>query len=83
MTARRSLSVFALAVVLSSGALLAGQSQPVLHVKGFGQRIGSSTTEFQPSTPVEVLITRFSTDAEREHFVATGIPGLSGMPVIG
>jgi hypothetical protein len=61
-----------------------GQSEPVMHVKGFGgftDPVG--TQSFVPTMVVEVMVTRLSTDAERDRFVATGIPGLRGMPVVG
>jgi hypothetical protein len=85
VTWRRALQVFAFAVVLCGGKLLAGQSNPVLHVQGFGGTVElvGFVQRFEASTPVEVTITRFSTDDERDRFVAAGIPGLAGMPVIG
>jgi hypothetical protein len=84
VTLRRSL-LFAFAVALFGWPLLAEQTDPVLHLKGFG-----STTEqlgpfqgFEPATPVEVVINRFSSDEERDHFVEEGIPALAGMPSVG
>jgi hypothetical protein len=84
VTLRRSL-LFAFAVALFSWPLLAEQTEPVMHLKGFG-----STTDqlgpfqgFEPSISVEVVITRFSSDDERDHFVAGGIPALAGMPSVG
>src|ERR1017187_3315775 len=61
------------------------QSQPVVHVKGFGGGFHQDgyTQVFDASMLVEVVVTRFSTDAERDHFIATGIPGLRGLPVVG
>lgn len=84
MTVRPSL-LLAFAVALLSGPLLAEQTDPVMHLKGFGgtiEQVGVGQ-RFEASTPVEVVITRFSSDDEREHFVATGIPGLAAMPSVG
>jgi hypothetical protein len=84
VTLRRSL-LFAFAVALFGGPLLAEQAAPVMHLKGLGgtiEQVGM-VQRFEASTPVDVVITRFSSDDEREHFVAGGIPALAGMPIVG
>jgi hypothetical protein len=67
--------------------LLAGQGDPVMHLQGLGGTIEKSgymdVQRFEASTPVDVVITRFSKDDERARFVAAGISGLARMPVIG
>ncbi|HKW02283.1 MAG TPA: hypothetical protein VJN96_20845 [Vicinamibacterales bacterium] len=87
MTLRRALLIFAFAVAFCGGRLSAGQTDPVMHLQGFGGTVEKfgfmGVQRFDPSMLVDVVITRFSTDDERAHFVATGIPGLGGMPIIG
>jgi hypothetical protein len=85
---------FAFAVALFCGPLFAEQTDPIIHLKGLGGTIEAAplSTEaeqvgagkrFEASTPVELVITRFSSDDERDHFVAGGIPVLAGMPIVG
>lgn len=91
-------AVLGLCVITAIGfGTLARASQeaaPVVHLKGLGGTVEAAplSTEaervgvgqrFEASTPVEVVITRFSSDDERDHFVAGGIPALAGMPIVG
>jgi hypothetical protein len=87
VTLGRAFLVVASAVLWCGGTLLAGQGDPVLHLRGFGGTTAKSgymdVQRFEPSTTVDLVITRFSTDDERARVVAAGMSGLAGMPAIG